>query len=510
MVRDEYADDPTESQRRLHELASAATPHELRDALEQLLGFGASRVDDLLNAPPPSRRRPQRSEVVTYRVRVDLQGTKPPVWRRLELASDLFLDELHEFLQVAFGWTDSHLHRFGSGPQYYGRDTEYYLCPWEVDEGEVGVPEHEVRLDEVLVDGGDRLFYNYDFGDDWQHTVKLEAVGDREGGAPRAVCTAGRRAGPPEDCGGVYAFELIVAATDPTHRDHAEGVIDFARHYGEEVDPAMFDLTPFDAAEVNEELADLGIDAPRSDTVLPERLDELLAALRTTPARGRLLRLFDEASLDEPVDVLPETAARMVAAYTWLLERVGDEGIQLTGAGYLPPVHVAAAMDELDLRDEWIGEGNREHLTPQVLNLRVSAQKLGLLRKHRGRLLLTARGRAVRTDPVALWWQLAERMPPRSTDEAEAQAGLVLLVAVAGRNARDLDRVVADVLEAIGWVSGDGARLQEWAAARAAWETKTVLRRLGAVAREDGSRPRDHPTTDGVAFARAALQTWPD
>src|ERR1022692_3845756 len=76
----------------------------------------------------PSRRRPGRPGVVTYRVRVDLEETSPPLWRRLELASDLYLDEVHAVIQAAFGWTDSHLHRFGSGPEYYSRDTEYYLC----------------------------------------------------------------------------------------------------------------------------------------------------------------------------------------------------------------------------------------------------------------------------------------------------------------------------------------------------------------------------------------------
>jgi len=66
----------------------------------------------------PSRRRPGRSEVVTYRVRVELEETSPPLWRQLELASDLYLDEVHDVIQAAFGWTDSHLHRFGSGPDY--------------------------------------------------------------------------------------------------------------------------------------------------------------------------------------------------------------------------------------------------------------------------------------------------------------------------------------------------------------------------------------------------------
>ena len=93
-----------------------------------------------------------------YRVRVDLDGTRPPLWRRLELASDLFLDQVHEVIQVAFGWTDSHLHQFGSGPGRYGPETEHYLCPFQVEDGETGIAEEDVRLDEVLADAGDKLF----------------------------------------------------------------------------------------------------------------------------------------------------------------------------------------------------------------------------------------------------------------------------------------------------------------------------------------------------------------
>ncbi|MPZ79994.1 MAG: hypothetical protein GEV28_06165 [Actinophytocola sp.] len=104
----------------------------------------------------------------------------------------------------------------------------------------------------------------------------------------------------------------------------------------------------------------------------------------------------------------------MVHPYTWLLDRVGADGITLTGAGYLPPAHVQAAVTELGLANEWIGKGNREVQTLPVLNLRESAQRAGLLRKHQGKLVLTPRGRTARTDPVALWWLLAEQTPPRS------------------------------------------------------------------------------------------------
>ncbi len=144
-------------------------------------------VSDLCERDPPSTRRLSRDDAVTYRLRIDLDRTKPPLWRRLEVASDLYLDELHWIIQVAFGWDDDHLHEFSSGR---GWEVEHYLCP-QVDDG--GVPEEEVRLDEVLVDRGDKLSYEYDFGDGWQHTIKLEALLPRRDSGPAARGMTGRR-----------------------------------------------------------------------------------------------------------------------------------------------------------------------------------------------------------------------------------------------------------------------------------------------------------------------------
>lgn len=173
-------------------------------------------IEPLDRPPPPSRRRPRRPDVMTYQVRVDLAGTTPPAWRRLEVASDVFLDDVHEIIQIAFGWTDSHLHRFGCGPDYYSDDTEYYLMDFEVDSGEMGVPERHVRPDEVLVDIGDRMFYCYDFGDNWQLVLRLEAVEPQAPSARHVVCTHRDCDGPAEDCGGIGAYELIEAVKDPT------------------------------------------------------------------------------------------------------------------------------------------------------------------------------------------------------------------------------------------------------------------------------------------------------
>ena len=491
----------------------AAAMDEMQNVLQRLLATQAPLADPWEQAPPPSRRRPRRADVVTYRLRIDLRATRPPLWRRLELASDLFLDQVHEIIQVAFGWTDSHLHEFSSGPAHHSPETEHYLCPFQVEEHDNGIPEEEVRLDEVLVDAGDKLFYDYDFGDDWQHIIKLEAVLPLRHRGPRAVCVAGRRDSPAEDCGGVYAYELISAAIDRGHPAHADAVAEFSDVYGKSADMEARRPTPFDIGEINETLAGLtwlDQDDPADGGAgqkrdFPGPLDDLIDDVRTSAGKKELRQLISDARVDQPVLVDAGTATRMVRPYTWLLDRVGDDGIKLTGAGYLPPVHVEAAVTDLGLGNEWIGKGNRENQTLPVLDLRESAISMGLLRKRHGMLLLTSRARALRTHPVALWWHLAERMPPKSPDRCENQAGLILLAVLAAQAAADPDVIVARLLRAIGWASCDGTELTERAAGHASWSTMTVLRRLGALT---GNGPR-HLTRDGLTFARAALYSWP-
>lgn len=173
--------------------------------LQSLINSGAFSRGFSPFAPPQAElRRPPLETVSTYRLRVDLDYARPPIWRRLELRSDLTLDRVHDIIQTAFGWWDTHLHIFTLGGRAYDRSVENFLCPFDVEEGESpGTPESAVRLDETIQEVGDKLFYLYDYGDDWGHTIKLEAVLPRQSNTPDAWCTGGRRAAPPEDCGGL-------------------------------------------------------------------------------------------------------------------------------------------------------------------------------------------------------------------------------------------------------------------------------------------------------------------
>ncbi|MEO5743748.1 MAG: plasmid pRiA4b ORF-3 family protein, partial [Terracoccus sp.] len=105
-------------------------------------------------------------EPVLLTVHLSLDDTDPQVWRRLTVAGDLDLDDVHHVLQAAMGWTDSHMHRFHLGDAWSG---PHFLTGDDLDEGEDGTAETEARLDQILRTAGDELGYTYDFGDGWNH-----------------------------------------------------------------------------------------------------------------------------------------------------------------------------------------------------------------------------------------------------------------------------------------------------------------------------------------------------
>lgn len=179
---------------------------------------------------------------------------------------------------------------------------------------------------------------------------------------------------------------------------------------------------------------------------------ELIHRLRAS-GQAELLGLIGEAQLDVPDT--PPAWPDIVEPYRWFLERLGD-GVKLTGAGYLPPALVVETMQHLGWDAGWIGKGNREDLTVPVAELRGTARRLGLVRVHRGHLRTTAIGRRLITDPVGVWQHLATRLPLGRSD-AERQAGLLWLLALAGGTA-DADALVARGLWELGWADGRTGR----------------------------------------------------
>ena len=199
--------------------------------------------------PPAPSPAPAGGDV--YQLKVTLQGTKPPVWRRVLVDGASTLDQVHEVVQAAFGWWNYHLHEFEVGDARYGvPDPDYNP---EYDWGPPTLDERQVRLESVAGEGS-KLDYTYDFGDDWRHRIVVEKVLAADAGAPVTVpaCIDGRRACPPEDCGGAWGYEeLLAILADPSHPEHG------ARRewLGRPFDPAAFDPADFDENLRNQQLA---------------------------------------------------------------------------------------------------------------------------------------------------------------------------------------------------------------------------------------------------------------
>ena len=178
-----------------------------------------------------------------HTIKVTLAGSQPPIWRRLQVPSAITLRALHDVLQAAFGWQD------------------YHMWVFETPLGRYGLPDRELeisnaaakRLGQVAAREGSQLSYTYDFGDDWEHHIVVEAIAGPEPGIAYPRCLAGRRACPPEDCGGVWGYhDLVEILTDPQHEEHHERLewlgLDSA---------CQFDPAAFDPAQANTALAGL-------------------------------------------------------------------------------------------------------------------------------------------------------------------------------------------------------------------------------------------------------------
>ena len=441
-----------------------ATPPPLTEA--DVLAFMAAFGDGPFARPTPKLLR-KRAKRAAFIVRIDLDGAQPPIWRRLRLASDLTLPQLHEIMQVAMGWTDSHLHHFVMGPD--ARDVyrvQHFPTAFDIEEGDEGIPEAEVRLDQVIAKPGHRLFYEYDFGDGWWHTIKLEKVEPWNEGDPDAFCLAGRNACPPEDVGGLGGYaevlDMLSGGTDNYDREYVLQVLTWM--------PPDFHPEAFSVDEVNTALASL---LPALELWHPV-LTELVIKAGGSPLSD-VGALIKRATVERP-RLTEAEIADAVRGYQLLLAKIGD-GINLTKAGYLPPRIVEELFTELNLEDQWIGRGNREDLTPPVLELRESATALGLVRKARGRLTVTSTGRKVAGDPSALLRHTASRLPLGKPHQKDAGA-LAWLFTAAGENWYHCDDEAGELMEWLGWRTADGTPMGRavYLHSEPTWE---VIRSLG-------------------------------
>jgi len=191
----------------------------------------AERKPGKPDASSPTGEKSNKNRI--YQLKISLLESEPEIWRRVLVSGGVTLTKLHQVIQIAMGWTDSHLHEFVVGK------TSYSMPDPEMEIGR-SKNENRFHLYEVAPRVRMSFMYVYDFGDNWEHVIKVEKILDadeRYQGYP--VCLEGEKACPPDDCGAIYGYyDMMEVRSDPKHPEY-EDVMEWL---GDEFDPDVFDL----------------------------------------------------------------------------------------------------------------------------------------------------------------------------------------------------------------------------------------------------------------------------
>ncbi len=170
----------------------------------------------------------------TYQIQIALKNFKPKIWRRILIQSNMLLSDFHKVIQTSMGWTNSHLHQFI-------KDGTFYTVRLAEDDfwNEIkNVDYSGMRIDDLLSTEKDKIIYEYDFGDGWEHDILLEKIITNANDTYTPVCIAGKKNCPPEDCGGVWGYANMLEILDNPKHEEYESYVEWL---GGEFNPDQFD-----------------------------------------------------------------------------------------------------------------------------------------------------------------------------------------------------------------------------------------------------------------------------
>jgi len=266
-----------------------------------------------------------------FQIKVGLRGSRPAIWRRLLVRDTISLLEFHDLLQFAMGWEDCHQHQFVKEKSRSGGARP------EMSEIR---NEERTKLKDVLRKPKDRMLYEYDFGDGWLHNIVLEKVlkADPNGMVPCLV--AGKRACPPEDCGGIggyyHLLEVLGDSNDPEYGE-------LSGWLGEDFDPEAFD-----AEEMNKRIHGKNYPSGQAGntsemTSMKEEMEEEYDLVES-PLRRQVEK--DGYVLDVQIYSSGKD--------DWMLEVVNEEGTSIVWDGTFDTDRLAWAEFEKCLKEEGI------------------------------------------------------------------------------------------------------------------------------------------------------------
>lgn len=168
-------------------------------------------------------------------LKVALKYIRPPIWRRIAVPDNFTLGQLHDVIQLAMGWYNCHLHAFRVPRRGFGPPLREFGSGLDAAENE-----NTTFVCAILVRKGQKLIYEYDFGDSWEHEIIVEKMLPIDPQAKYPVCLDGARACPPEDCGSFPGYcDILKALKAPKKTDEQKELLEWLE---EGYDPERFDL----------------------------------------------------------------------------------------------------------------------------------------------------------------------------------------------------------------------------------------------------------------------------
>jgi hypothetical protein len=175
-----------------------------------------------------------------YQIQISLKYSKPKIWRRILIYSNTKLSDFHKILQICTGWRNYHLHQFVKDGICYTKKID------DDFDGDI-VDYKNIKVKDLLKLEKDKIFYEYDFGDSWEHNIVLEKILSYDNNVKYPICINGKRNFPPEDCGGIYGYEeLINILKNPNHKEYKNMV-----EWLDSLDYTNFDSEYFNKNEIN-------------------------------------------------------------------------------------------------------------------------------------------------------------------------------------------------------------------------------------------------------------------
>lgn len=191
-----------------------------------------------------------------YQFKITLKNTKPPIWRRIQVPENFSFWDLHVAIQDSMGWYDYHLHEFETINNNYKQVKRIGVPDFDSMESNTLIDWKENIKDWFSLNENKAMNYIYDFGDSWNHRIELEKILKKKDNVNYPVCIKGKRACPPEDCGGVWGYEnTLEVIKDPKHSEYNETI----EWLEGDFDPEKFDCNDVVFDDPKERLKDKGL-----------------------------------------------------------------------------------------------------------------------------------------------------------------------------------------------------------------------------------------------------------